>query len=74
MSEQSISSPMTGTVVEILVAVGDNVSNGDMLIVIESMKMENEVFSEVSGAILAIHVNEGDNISEDDSMMTIEVN
>jgi biotin carboxyl carrier protein len=74
MSEQSISSPMTGTVVEILVAVGDNVSNGDMLIVIESMKMENEVFSEVSGAILTIHVNEGDNISEDDSMMTIEVN
>ena len=74
MAEQSISSPMTGTVVEILVAVGDSVSNGDMLIVIESMKMENEVFSEVSGAILTIHVNEGDNISEDDSMMTIEVN
>ena len=56
MAEQNIESPMTGNVIEISVSVGDTVAIGDMLIVIESMKMENEIFSEVSGTITAIHV------------------
>ena len=57
MAEQQIQSPMTGNVIEISVSVGDTVETGDMLIVIESMKMENEIFSEVSGTITAIDVN-----------------
>lgn len=74
MAEQQIQSPMTGNVIEISVSVGDTVETGDMLIVIESMKMENEIFSEVSGTITAIHVSEDDNVSEEDVLMSIDVN
>ncbi|MCH2310739.1 MAG: biotin/lipoyl-binding protein [SAR202 cluster bacterium] len=74
MAEQKIESPMTGNVIEISVSVGDTVEIGDMLIVIESMKMENEIFSEVSGTITAIHVSEDDNVSEEDVLMSIDVN
>ncbi len=74
MAEQQIQSPMTGNVIEISVSVGDTVETGDMLIVIESMKMENEIFSEVSGTITEIHVSEDDNVSEEDVLMSIDVN
>ena len=74
MAEQNIESPMTGNVIEVSVSVGDTVAIGDMLIVIESMKMENEIFSEVSGTITTIHVSEDDNVSEEDVLMSIDVN
>ena len=74
MAEQNIESPMTGNVIEVSVSVGDTVAIGDMLIVIESMKMENEIFSEVSGTITEIHVSEDDNVSEEDVLMSIDVN
>ena len=48
MAEQKIESPMTGNVIEISVSVGDTVEIGDMLIVIESMKMEIPISSEVN--------------------------
>ena len=74
MAEQNIESPMTGNVIEVSVSVGDTVAIGDMLIVIESMKMENEIFSEVSGTITAIPVYEDDYVSEEDVLMSIDVN
>ena len=51
MATHEIQSPMTGNVVEVSVSVGDQISEGDLIIVIESMKMENEIFSEVSGTV-----------------------
>ena len=74
MAEQKIESPMTGNVIEISVSVGDTVEIGDMLIVIESKKMENEIISEETGTITAIHVSEDDNVSEEDVLMSIDVN
>ena len=46
MAESNVESPMTGNVIEISVELGQSVQEGDLLIVIESMKMENEIFSE----------------------------
>ena len=54
MAESNVESPMTGNVIEISVELGQSVQEGDLLIVIESMKMENEIFSEVAGTITAI--------------------
>lgn len=73
MAEHKVNSPMTGQVIEIPVGVGESVSEGDLLIVIESMKMENEIFSEVSGTISSIHVEEDQNVSEQNLLMTIEI-
>ena len=64
---------MTGQVIEISVEVGQSVAEGDLLIVIESMKMENEIFSEVNGTVTSIEVEEDRNVSEESLLMTIEI-
>ena len=73
MAESNVESPMTGNVIEISVELGQSVQVGDLLIVIESMKMENEIFSEVGGTITAILVKEEQNVGEEDVLMTIEI-
>ena len=71
MAESNVESPITGNVIEITVTVGQSVEEGDLLIVIESMKMENEIFSEISGTITAIFVKEEQNVGEEEMLMTI---
>ena len=73
MAEHHVNSPMTGQIIEISVEVGQSVSEGDLLIVIESMKMENEIFSEVNGTIKSLNVREDQNVSEENLLMTIEI-
>jgi biotin carboxyl carrier protein len=64
---------MTGRVVEVLVSDGDVVKKGDVLVVIESMKMENEIISQHEGRVAGVRVEELETISEDDAMLDIEV-
>ena len=71
MAESNVESPMTGNVIEISVEIGQTVDVGDLLIVIESMKMENEIFSEVSGTITEILVKEEQNVGQEEVLMTI---
>ena len=73
MADSNVLSPMTGIVIEIPMSLGQTVQEGDLLIVIESMKMENEIFSEINGTIKEILVNEDENVGEDDVLMTIEL-
>jgi|TARA_B100000959_G_scaffold130272_2_gene136670 biotin carboxyl carrier protein len=73
MAGHQVNSPMTGQVIEVSVEVGQSISAGDLLIVIESMKMENEIFSEVNGRIASIEVVEDQNVSEENLLMTIEI-
>ncbi len=73
MAEHHVNSPMTGQIIEISVEVGQSVSEGDLLIVIESMKMENEIFSEVDGTIASLNVEEDQNVGEENLLMTIEI-
>lgn len=73
MAGHQVNSPMTGQVIEVSVEVGQFISVGDLLIVIESMKMENEIFSEVNGRITSIEVAEDQNVSEENLLMTIEI-
>jgi oxaloacetate decarboxylase alpha subunit len=67
----SINAPMTGNVIEILVSVGQQVADGDPVIVIEAMKMETEIRSDVSGSVQSIVVSKGDAIRADQVLMTI---
>jgi biotin carboxyl carrier protein len=53
------------------VSVGDTVTEGDLLVVIESMKMENEVFSEVSGTVTEVRIEEDQNVSEEAVIVVI---
>ncbi len=60
---------MTGKVIEIAVKDGATVSEGDLLIVIESMKMENELFADQDGTIAKILVEDEQNVSENDPLV-----
>ena len=72
MSEtKTILSPMTGRIIEVNVENGDTVKQGDMLLVLESMKMENEIFSEYDGIIGEVHVKELQSVTEDDPLLEI---
>ncbi|MAX18893.1 MAG: hypothetical protein CL709_03390 [Chloroflexi bacterium] len=71
MASVTMNAPMTGRIIEINVAEGDGVSVGDMLVVIESMKMENEVFSQHEGTLSKLMVADDQNVSEGDPMMEI---
>jgi biotin carboxyl carrier protein len=57
--------PMPGTVVQVPVAVGDRVSTGDPVAVIEAMKMETTLVSDVDGAVAAVHVTVGTTVDAD---------
>jgi acetyl-CoA carboxylase carboxyltransferase component len=63
---------MTGTVVEVLVQVGDHVRAGHPVVILESMKMEHEVPAPSSGRIDAVDVKPGDTISAGDRLLTID--
>ena len=71
MASTIIHSPMTGLVIEVLVSEGDAVSDGDVVVVVESMKMENEVVCDVDGAVAAVHVKEDDSVSEGDRLVEV---
>ena len=72
MVQATIHSPMTGRVIEMLVAEGDPVSEGDVVAVVESMKMENEIICDHNGTVSAVRVAEDDAVSEGEALMEVE--
>ena len=73
MADITVEAPITGVIIEIAVSVGEVVSEGDLLVVIDSMKMENEILSEHAGTIKKLNVEDDQNISENDPILTIDV-
>ncbi len=68
----TIKSPLPGTVLEIHVKVGDEVKMGQHLIMLEAMKMENNIDSDKDGKIVEIKVQRNDNVMEGDILIVIE--
>ena len=64
--------PMQGTIVKVMVAEGDTVEAGDPIVVLEAMKMENNVCAEKSGTVTEIKVAEGDSVGGGDVVAVIE--
>ena len=67
-----IEAHITGTVWKIEVGVGDSVSEGDTVVILESMKMEMPVEAEDEGTVKAIPVAEGQAVSEGDTLVVLE--
>ncbi len=68
----TIKSPLPGVIMDIRVAVGDTVSVGQCLMVLEAMKMENNVDSDKAGTVREIRVATGDSVLEGDVLIVIE--
>lgn len=72
MAKIDVNSEMTGSVWKILVTVGQEVSEGDTVILIEAMKMEIPVVALESGKVAEILVAEGDMVADGDVVMRLE--
>jgi biotin carboxyl carrier protein len=70
MSE--VRSPVTGNVWELRLAEGAAVAAGDLVLILESMKMEFPIEAPVPGKIAILHVAEGDNVTEGKPLFVIE--
>jgi glutaconyl-CoA decarboxylase len=68
----AVTAPISGRIVDIKVKVGDTVSVGQELLVLEAMKMENSINSNVSGEIREIRVQAGDQVSTGDVLVVVE--
>lgn len=70
-AKEVITAPMQGTIVKVPVNVGDNVEKGSVVVVLETMKMENAIESAVSGVIKEIRVSEGDSVKDGYTLVII---
>ena len=66
-----IKSPLPGTVIELKVNVGDTVKQGDVVLVLEAMKMQNNIESEYDGTVTSITVKQGETVMEGAVLLTI---
>ena len=67
-----VRSPMPGRVVSVSVTVGQRVTAGQGVVIVEAMKMENELRSEIDGVVKEIHVSADDRVDGDAALVTLE--
>ena len=68
---ETVTAPMPGVIVDIKVKVGDTVKEGDLVAIIEAMKMETELLSTKSGTVSAINVSKGAQVDMGDAIITL---
>ena len=67
----AISAPLSGIVHKVFVKPGEAVSEGDVLLVVEAMKMETEIKSDREGTVQSVHVGDGDAVESGDALVTL---
>lgn len=68
-----VRAPMPGLVVKVEVSRGEEVTEGQGLLIVEAMKMENELRAEADGIVAAVHVTEGDAVEKDQLLVEFEL-
>ena len=66
-----ITCPMPGTIIDIKVSAGQAVSEGQVLVIFEAMKMENEIVAPCAGTVASINVNKGDSVDSGAVLLTL---
>ena len=66
-----ITTPLPGTILDVFVNVGDTVKAGQTVVLLEAMKMENNIDSDVDGTVKEVKVRKGDSVLEGDVMVVI---
>jgi len=70
--EATIQAPMPGLVVDVPVVEGQQITAGEVLVILESMKMENELRAEWDGTVRSVHVRPGDVAGQDQALVTMQ--
>ena len=69
---EAVSAPMPGTILDVKVNVGDSVKKGQVLMILEAMKMENEIMAGVDGVVTSVGVTKGAAVQSGDALCTIK--
>lgn len=67
-SSKMVKSPLPGSIIRVVAKEGDVVKEGDVLLVMESMKMENNILSERNGTITKVNIKEGQSVLQDETL------
>ena len=68
---ESVTAPMPGNILKVAVTVGQTVKEGDLLVVLEAMKMENEIFAPKSGTVAQVLVSKGSTVDTGATMVVL---
>ena len=70
-AEETLNAPLAGNIFKVLVSEGDEVNAGDVVIIMEAMKMETEIRAASSGSIVGIHAKQGDAVAVGDALLSL---
>ncbi|TDT62766.1 biotin/lipoyl-containing protein [Fonticella tunisiensis] len=68
---ETVKAPMPGNILDVYVKVGDHVKRGQVLMILEAMKMENEIVSPVDGKVLSVGVSKGQAVNPGEVLVQI---
>ncbi len=68
---ETVQAPMPGTILSVNVKAGDTVKSGDVLFILEAMKMENEIMAPHDATIAAVHVNKGESVESGAALVSL---
>ena len=66
-----VTSPLPGTILDVFVNVGDQVKSGQRVVLLEAMKMENNIEADTDGTVTSVNVRKGDSVLEGDTLIVI---
>lgn len=69
---EAVEAPISGKVLDVKVKVGDTIKKGETLLIIEAMKLENEVVAPKDGKVTSVSVSKGDTVVLGDNMITLQ--
>ena len=72
MAEEKVTAPLSGTVLSVKKKAGDSVNLGDIVLIIDAMKMENEILAPRKGIIKGVHVSVGETVKYNQVIYVIE--
>ena len=67
----AVKAPMPGNILDVKVKAGASVKAGDVLVILEAMKMENEIVAPQDGTVASINVNKGDTVNSGDTLVSM---